>query len=145
MDLSIINATWHDLGELRQLERECFGKDAWPLLDLIGALTLPGSVRLKAVVVGKMAGFVGGDPRRQEKIGWITTLGVAPAYRRNGIAAALLAACEDTMKMPVVRLCVRRSNLGAQKLYQVAGYQPAGIWERYYDGKEDALILQKTC
>ena len=95
MDFSIITATWRDLGELRQLERDCFGKDAWPLLDLIGALTLPGSVRLKVVVVGKMVGFVGGDPRPQEKIGWITTLGVAPAYRCNGIAAALLAACED--------------------------------------------------
>jgi ribosomal protein S18 acetylase RimI-like enzyme len=145
LDFSIIPATWHDLGELRQLERECFGKDAWPLLDLIGALTFPGSIRIKAVVGGKMVGFVGGDPRPLEKIGWITTLGVAVAYRRNGIAATLLGACEDAMKMPVVRLCVRRSNLGAQKLYQQAGYQPAGVWEKYYNGQEDALVLQKTC
>lgn len=144
MDFSIISATWHDLGELRQLERECFGRDAWSFLDLIGVLTFPGVVRLKAVVGGKMVGYVGGDPRPLEKIGWITTLGVASAYRRNGIAVALLAACEDAMKMPVVRLCVRRSNAGAQKLYQLAGYQPAGIWEKYYDGQEDALILQKT-
>jgi ribosomal protein S18 acetylase RimI-like enzyme len=145
LDFSIISATWHDLGELRQLERECFGRDAWPLLDLIGALTFPGVVRLKAVVGGKMVGYVGGDPRHLEKIGWITTLGVASAYRRIGIATALLAACENAMKMPVIRLCVRRSNAGAQKLYQLAGYQPAGIWEKYYDGQEDALVLQKTC
>jgi ribosomal-protein-alanine N-acetyltransferase len=144
LDFSIISATWHDLGELRQLERECFGRDAWSLLDLIGALTFPGVVRLKAVVGGKMVGYVGGDPRALEKIGWITTLGVVSAYRRNGIAAALLAACEGAMKMPVVRLCVRRSNVGAQKLYQQAGYQPAGIWEKYYDGQEDALVFQKT-
>jgi ribosomal protein S18 acetylase RimI-like enzyme len=145
LDFSIIPATWHDLGELRQLERECFGKDAWPLLDLIGALTFPGTVRIKAVVSGKMVGFVGGDPRPMEKIGWITTIGVASAYRRNGIATALLGACEDAMKMPAVRLCVRRSNLGAQRLYTLAGYQPAGIWEKYYNGQEDALVLQKTC
>ena len=41
-------ATWRDLNSLRHLERLCFPKDAWPLLDLVGVLTLPNVVRLKA-------------------------------------------------------------------------------------------------
>ena len=84
-----------DLNALRKLEQDCFGGDAWPLWDLIGVLMLPGLVRLKAVVGGQMAGFVGGDPHPSEGIGWIATLGVLPQYRRQGIASAMLAACED--------------------------------------------------
>ncbi|MGD0004083.1 MAG: N-acetyltransferase [Anaerolineaceae bacterium] len=136
-------ASWHDLGELRMLEQECFGDDAWPLLDLVGVFAFPGVVRLKAVVVGKMVGFVAGDVRPREGVGWITTLGVNPANRRRGIAFDLLARCEEAMGMAVVRLCVRRSNLSAQQLYQKAGYHSAGVWERYYSDREDALVLQK--
>jgi len=90
-----------------------------------------------------MVGFIAGDVRPREGVGWITTLGVLQAYRRHGIAFAMLAICEKSMGMPVVRLCVRRSNLGAQQLYQKAGYLPAGVWERYYSDHEDALVLQK--
>ena len=136
-------ATWHDLGELRTVEHECFGDDVWPLWDLVGVLTFPGVVRLKAMASEKMVGFVAGDVRPREGLGWITTIGVLPAFRRLGIAYALLEKCEEAMGMPVVRLCVRRSNLGAQKLYQKAGYKPAGVWERYYSDREDALVLQK--
>jgi ribosomal protein S18 acetylase RimI-like enzyme len=136
-------ASWRDLGELRSLEQECFGEDAWPLWDIIGVLTFPGVEHLKAVASGKMIGFIAGDIRPREGLGWITTLGVLPPFRRHGIAFDLLARCEEAMSMPVVRLCVRRSNLSAQQLYQKAGYRSAGIWERYYSDGEDALVLQK--
>ncbi len=106
-------------------------------------LAFPGVVRLKAVVDKKMVGFVAGDVRTREGVGWITTLGVSPAYRRHGIASHLLDSCEVEMNMPVVRLCVRRSNLGAQQLYQNAGYRPSGVWKSYYSDHEDALVLQK--
>jgi ribosomal-protein-alanine N-acetyltransferase len=138
-----VPASWRDLGELRILEHECFEDDAWPLWDLVGVLTFPGVVRLKAVEAEKMVGFVAGDVRPREGLGWITTIGVLPAFRRRGIANALLASCEEQMGMAVVRLCVRRSNLGAQQLYHKAGYNPAGVWERYYSDREDALVLQK--
>ena len=37
--MEIIKATILDLSALRKLELECFGKDAWPLFDLIAVLT----------------------------------------------------------------------------------------------------------
>ena len=144
MEFSLLSAGWRDLNELRQLEQECFGKDAWPLWDLIGVLTFLGVVRLKAAANDKMIGFIAGDVRSREGVGWITTIGVTAVYRRQGVALALLAACEEAMGMPVIRMCVRRSNLGAQQLYHKAGYQPAGVWERYYSDREDALVLQKN-
>jgi ribosomal protein S18 acetylase RimI-like enzyme len=95
-------------------------------------------------VVGKeMAGFVGGDPHPSEGVGWIATIGVHQAYRRQGIAAALLAACEDSMGLPLVRLSVRRSNEIAARLYRVHGYLLVDVWKSYYFDGEDALVLEK--
>ncbi len=54
-------ATLRDLGELRQLEKECFDQDAWPLIDLVGVLSLPGIIRIKAVVDETMVGFAAAE------------------------------------------------------------------------------------
>lgn len=139
----IETANLNDLGGMRTIEQACFPLDAWPLLELIGALTLPGLVRLKAVVDGKMVGFVGGMTKRARHEGWITTLGVLPGYRLLGIASALLDECEKAMQMPVIRLTVRRSNLGALHLYRLRGYSQVEVWEHYYEGGEDGLVLEK--
>jgi ribosomal protein S18 acetylase RimI-like enzyme len=136
-------AGWRDLGDLHHLEVECFGEDAWSLWDLISLLTTPGVVRLKAVAEDKMIAFIGGDPHPDEKTGWITTIGVLPQFRRNGIARALLEKCELDMDMRFVRLCVRRTNLTAQELYRWAGYQQVAVWPKYYRSGEDALVMQK--
>jgi ribosomal-protein-alanine N-acetyltransferase len=139
----IVHATWHDLNDLRKLEEICFADDSWPLFDLIGVLTLPNIVRLKAVVNGKMAGFVAGDPQSRENLGWISTLGVFPQYRRLGIAEALLTHCEEKLNFPRIRLSVRRSNEPALKLYRKASYQMVDVWRNYYHNGEDALVLEK--
>jgi ribosomal protein S18 acetylase RimI-like enzyme len=142
-DISINTASLRDLGDLRRLEHACFEEDAWPLLDLVGVLTMPGIIRLKASIDGKMAGFIAGDLRGPDSAGWITTLGVMPAYRRQGIAAALLQACEARMILPLIRLCVRRSNQTAIRVYEKRDYHQVGVWTKYYNGKEDALVLEK--
>lgn len=141
--VEIVPATWRDLGELRQLERACFAEDQWPLFDLIAVLTWPDIVRLKAVVDGAMVGFIAGDPRPQENTAWIATLGVLPAYRRQGIGLALLNACEARLSQPRLRLCVRVSNLAAIRLYEKAGYFSLEVWQKYYRDGEDALVMEK--
>jgi len=114
------------------------------LWDLIGVLTLPGIIRYKAVVAGQMAGFAAGDPHPAEQIGWITTIGVHHAYRQMGIASALLEICEVEMKLPVVRLCVRRDNQAALRLYQKHNYRSVDVWPHYYQDGQDALVLEKN-
>jgi ribosomal-protein-alanine N-acetyltransferase len=143
VNYQIEQASLLDLNALRQLEQECFGEDAWPLLDIIAALTFPGEVRLKAVVDGEMVGFVGGDPHPREGLGWITTIGVKTAFRRLGIGKALLEACEKQMTVPTIRLTVRRTNLEAIEMYRNAGYVEVELWRRYYPSGEDALLLEK--
>ncbi len=142
--LAIIQpATWRDLNSLRHLERLCFPKDAWPLLDLVGVLTLPNVVRLKAEVDDLMVGFIAGDIRSSQHLAWIATIGVLPDYRGRGIGRMLLEACEAQIQEPCVRLCVRASNQTAIQLYLNSSYQKAGVWPDYYQDGEDALVMEK--
>jgi ribosomal protein S18 acetylase RimI-like enzyme len=136
-------ATLRDLNALRKLEAVCFPKDAWPLIDLIGALTLPNVLRLKAVDEGKMVGFLAADLRPGQDLAWIATIGVLPEHRRRGVARALLLACEERVRVSAIRLNVRVSNKGALQLYHEMGYAEVGIWPDYYEDKEDALVLEK--
>jgi ribosomal-protein-alanine N-acetyltransferase len=144
LPFEIHTASWRDVGELRTLEQECFAQDAWPLIELLASLTMPGLVRLKAVCDNQMVGFVGADAERENHLGWITTIGVRPAWRRRGIGRALLAAAETAMAQPRVRLCVRKSNAGAVDMYLQEGYQPVDLWKSYYIGGEDALVMEKN-
>jgi ribosomal-protein-alanine N-acetyltransferase len=136
-------ATLRDLRELRHVERTCFPKDAWPLIDLLAVLSWPDVVRLKAVEAGRMVGFIAGDPHPSENMAWIATVGVLPECQRRGIGRALLRACEQRLKQPHIRLCVRASNVGAIDLYRKEGYQVIDTWRAYYKDKEAALIMEK--
>jgi ribosomal protein S18 acetylase RimI-like enzyme len=139
----ILPANWRDLNALRHLEKVCFPKDSWPLLDLVGVLTLPNVVRLKAVIGDQMVGFVAGDIKKAEQVAWIATIGVLPEFRRKGIASRLLEECEKLVKVPKMRLCVRISNEEAIQLYESYGYQRVNIWKRYYYDGEDAAVMEK--
>ncbi len=141
--VEIAEASWRDLNALRNLEKACFPKDAWPVWDLIGVLTLSNVVRLKALVHEEMVGFIAGDEQRSQNLAWIATLGVKPEYRRQGIASALLRLCEARLSAATIRLSVRHSNSAAIQLYQNAGYVPTGIWQAYYQDGEDALVMEK--
>jgi ribosomal-protein-alanine N-acetyltransferase len=123
------------------VEKLCFQEDSWPLMDIIAVLTWPGIIRLKALVGPELVGFASAEER--SRVGWITTLGVLPDYRRQGIARALLAQCEAQLKTARIRLCVRRGNLSAQQLYLQTGYRQVDIWTRYYRGGEDAFVMEK--
>jgi ribosomal-protein-alanine N-acetyltransferase len=137
-------ASWRDLSSLRNLEKICFPLDVWPLLDMVGVLTFPGVVRLKATREGEMAGFIAANLRRTENSAWISTLGVLPAFRRQGLASTLLRACEAQLQVPRIRLSVRASNQPALRLYSQFGYKQNGVWSRYYSDGEDALVLEKS-
>lgn len=143
MDYSIEPASWRDLNAVRQLEQISFPKDVWPLWDIIGVLTLPGVVRLKAERSGRLIGFIAGDIRRSEGMSWIATIAVLPEARGQGIGRALMLACEAQLPTPAVRLCVRITNEDAIQLYKSLGYHRSAIWTRYYQDGEDALVMEK--
>jgi ribosomal-protein-alanine acetyltransferase len=143
LHIEILPSSWRDLFAVQEIERACFQEDAWPLIELMAALTFPNIVRFKAVNKDKMAGFVAGDIRHNDQTGWIMTVGVLPDYRRQGVAEELMAKCEQAMQMPCIRLTVRRSNQAAIQLYQKLGYAQVDVWSKYYHDGEDGIVMEK--
>jgi ribosomal protein S18 acetylase RimI-like enzyme len=141
--LNILPATWRDLNALQILEKQAFPIDVWPLWDLIGILTLPNIVRLKAVIDKQMVGFVAMEYKSKDPADWIATIGVLPTYQRCGIGMDLLEACEPLAKSRIIRLCVRSSNKTAQRLYLRCNYKVSEVWKKYYFDQEDALVMEK--
>ena len=142
--LPITPASLGDLWRLRRFEKLTFSReDAWPLVELLFVLVSPHIVRLKIDYDNQMIAFVAGETRANQGMGWIITLGIAPAWRRMGLGERLLAAAEQAMHMPALRLTVRASNQAAIALYQKAGYHQVGVSSRYYVGGEDGLIFEK--
>jgi len=136
-------ASWRDLSQLRRVEKLCFPKDSWPLLDLIGILTFPNVLRLKAMAGDRMVGFIGIDIRHSQNQAWVATVCVEPQYQRRGIASSLLAESESQIRQPVIKLSVRASNKPAIDLYRRFGYQEVEIWPAYYRDGENALVMEK--
>jgi [ribosomal protein S18]-alanine N-acetyltransferase len=74
----------------------------------------------------------------------VTNIAVHPDHRRDGIATRLLGELAD---VAVDRGCtawtleVRASSTGAQALYRAFGFAPAGVRARYYEGREDAIVM----
>lgn len=141
--MEIQSANLLDLNALRKLEKTCFEKDAWPLLDLIAVLTWPEVIRFKAVENDTMIGFVACDPRPSQFVAWVATIAVDPGWQRRGVGRMLLHACEAQVKQPRMKLSVRISNYGAISLYEKEGYQTVDVWGRYYSDNEDALVMEK--
>lgn len=142
--MEIVTASLRDLNSLHKLERACFGREAWPILDLIAVLTFSNVIRLKAVMDSQMVGFVAGDPRPRDGWAWIATIGVDPRYQRRGIGRALLRACEERLNLPRVRLTVRVSNTAAIAMYEKEGYATIDIWRGYYNDGEDGMVMEKN-
>ena len=138
---NIQEAGLRDLFDVYRLEKACFPLDSWPLIDVFVALIFPRILRFKAISDGRLIGFVLGE--RDRRTGWIATIGVAPEFRRKGVAKQLLRAVEDRMDKASVRLCVRESNRAARLLYEQAGYREIDTWSGYYKGGEDAIVMEK--
>lgn len=137
-------ASWHDLRPIVALEKICFGRDSWPWMEILAALSLPGTIRLKAEHKAEIIGFVIGDRRGRKDLGWVASIGVHPTFRRQGVGRRLLAVCEQELGTPRVRLSLRRSNEHALALYHQVGYAQVGVWPDYYRDGEDALVMERV-
>jgi len=79
----------------------------------------------------------------------ILNICVHPDYQSRGLGRYFLRFLVDRMAhhdVDMVLLEVRRSNQGAQHLYQSEGFHELGVRKAYYpaeNGREDAIILAK--
>ena len=122
----------------------------WPdilqgLEGLRAELTNPNARFLAAVSGEAMAGYLGLHAVCGE--GYIANLAVAPAFRRQGVARALLRAgakIAEKEKLEFLSLEVRTSNLPARRLYESEGYVHIGARPGFYTNpREDGEIYTK--
>ena len=133
-----------DLGAIEEIERASY-PTPWSRSMFAGELAKPSSICLGAL-----------DGERDELVGYliisryvdawhVMNIAVAPAYRRKGIARALMERLFEVTERDARRgytLEVRVSNDAAISLYEALGFRARGIRRGYYtDNREDALIM----
>jgi ribosomal-protein-alanine acetyltransferase len=141
---SISPARLRDLNALKKLEKEVFKEDAWPVIDIIAAILLPGGYQLKAETENTLVGFIAMEENLFETTCWVSTIGVAPEFRNQGVGRSLMTAIETRVHRPTIQLCVRKSNQGAIHLYEQLGYRKKETRSKYYADGEDAYVMVKN-
>ena len=130
------------------LHGACFPDDPWEAGALARLIALTGSFGWIAWSDKSPAGFILVRDLGNECE--ILSVGVAPRWRRLGIAQDLLrAAIEETRRRarPSLVLEVATDNDAAGALYAGFGFVAVGRRARYYkrpDGRADALIMRLT-
>ncbi|RKJ81530.1 ribosomal-protein-alanine N-acetyltransferase [Butyricicoccus sp. 1XD8-22] len=125
---------------ISEVERQCF-REPWSpdaLREELGR-----GIFLAAVEGGTVAGYAGCQTVLDE--GYITNVAVLPAFRRQGIAGALIAELLRRAEgLSFVTLEVRASNAAAIALYEKYGFEPVGTRRGFYrQPVEDALLMTR--
>ena len=75
--------------------------------------------------------------------GYVTNIATLPAYRRQGIAKALIKTAMQN-EMEFITLEVRESNIPAFRLYEKLGFSEVGRRPNYYSNPvEDAILMTR--
>ena len=133
MNIAIRKAVPADSPRLEVIERLSFADPSWNAPDFF----LYDCV--VAEIEGKIAGFIVSRsvfPERE-----ILNLAVAPEWRRRGVAKALLH--YQLAQGGTHFLEVRESNLAAQSLYRLFGFQEVGRRIGYYDLPAESAIVMR--
>ena len=127
-----------------ELEKICFGTEAWSEKSVTSELTNALSLWLVADDNGRVAGYVGSQTVMDETD--MMNVAVHPDYRKQGIATALIVGLVEELRKKgshCLTLEVRASNENAISLYRKLDFQQIGLRKNYYHNpKEDALILR---
>lgn len=130
-----------DLDAVMTLEPQLFGADAWPRSSYEQELASETRYYLGAEHAGELIAYAGLLIASDAEI---MTIGVAPQWRRRGLATRMLDALLTEARRRRCRnvfLEVRASDTGAQQLYTRAGFEPLGTRGGYYGPGQDALVM----
>ena len=144
-EILVDRATPIDAGLMAGLHASCFA-NAWDEAAMAQFIAGPDTLCLIASVAGNSvpasAGFL--IARKAADEAELLTLGVAPAYRRQGLARALLAVLVQELRRTGGKrlfLEVEDGNDAALGLYRSFGAEVAGRRPCYYEHGADAAIF----
>ncbi|WP_328702944.1 GNAT family N-acetyltransferase [Arenibaculum pallidiluteum] len=142
----IREARHRDADLLAAMQAEAFPEDRWPALGFMTLMAHPGTTAFLAETAEGPAGFA--LVRCVADEAEVITLGVRPAFRRRGIAGALLDAMVAKAASSGARslfLEVAEDNEAGRALYAAYGFAMVGRRPGYYrrnDGTVAALLLK---
>lgn len=140
----IRRARREDYAVFAALEAQHPGYPAWGEKGLEAEEQNRNSVTLAAEVDGRPAGFINFWILRPQV--QLNTLVVGKDYLRRGAAAALIG---KMLEYAAKNLCgevdleVNEHNAAAIALYRGLGFEQVGRRPKFYDGRDDALLLRK--
>lgn len=129
------------ISDLAELEKMCFSVP-WSENMFIGELSNPAAVYRVILHEEKPVAYMGMWLVADE--GQITNVAVHPDHRRQGLAKKLIGTFINIAKreeLSFLTLEVRASNQAAINLYKSFGFYQVGLRKKYYEGKEDALLM----
>jgi len=142
MNYKLVPMTMEQIPQVAALERVCFSHP-WSEAALESELWNDAAVIIVAEGEdGTVLGYAGLQTVLDE--GYITNVAVDPAYRRQGLADALISAFVrfGQAKLAFLTLEVRASNAPAIALYAKHGFLEVGRRKNYYDDPtEDAILM----
>ena len=119
--------------QLNNIEKACFGKDAWSINSLIGEFNNSFSHLFGEVVDDKIVGYV--CVRIMYEEAQICNIAVLPEYRRQGIATRLLETIAEFATIQECERCeleVNTANTPTVELYKKCGYEIVGTRVNFY-------------
>ncbi len=119
--------------KLADIERACFGRDAWSIASLRGEFENSYSHMFGWTEGDKLVGYI--CVRVMYEEAQICNVAVLEGYRRRGIATALLIEAERFVTLQDclrIELEVNTANTAAVELYKKCGYQVAGVRKNFY-------------
>jgi [ribosomal protein S18]-alanine N-acetyltransferase len=144
--ISIDALTRADAPRCAELERQLFdGDDPWPESAFVHEMGSRHNHYVAARAAALLVGYAGIarlgllPPHEYE----VHTIGVDPAYQRQGIGRRLLGALLGFAGRGAVYLEVRTDNAAAIALYRGAGFVEAGLRKRYYRSGADAYTMRR--
>ena len=133
------------VSQVAQLEKICFGTEAWSVNSIASELNNELSLWIVALEGDTVLGYVGSQTVMGETD--MMNIAVHPDHRRQKLATGLITWLIGALAKRgshSLTLEVRASNDPAIAMYTLYGFSQIGRRKNYYrNPREDALILRK--
>jgi ribosomal-protein-alanine N-acetyltransferase len=133
-----------DLDAVLAIEQASF-PSPWKRDHFLHEIAAPHSYPFVAEYNGMLAGYVCLTSLFEEA--QILNIAVDPAMRGRGIARILMKHAFSLARekgAEVMSLEVRASNAAAITLYEQCGFTRTGLRQKYYEGRDDAVLMEKN-
>lgn len=124
--------------QVREIARPSFPR-LWTVEEFVYFLDNASGVCLGAFDGGRLVGYLIGLLAVDELD--VASVAVDPSRRREGIAVLLLREALKGRGLNKAILEVSVANTAAIGLYEKLGFKRVGIRKKYYEGKDDALLM----